>query len=220
VNLARVQPPPGYAALLVGEPRPGDWSAPLGAPSGCWMSEEVNPRTGQPACRVLLWRTFMCEGCTVDSPPDAYGMMNPSTATHEALDPTVRRVIGYCDRDYAGGLIVVNRSPWRATDQDDLERDHLGGADVLRVEANAAAWAVAASLARRLILAWGTPRGSWPEKVRAHDAALLAPFSGRTFTIGRLSKQGQPRHPLYLPGDEPMLPAVLRDGALHTVVEA
>lgn len=202
--LRPIFPPTGFRReLALGlslEPR---WSDVLGAAAGCWSSEQINPVTGLPAWRTLLWRTFP----GASGAPLAFGMMNPSVADHLATDPTVRKCIAYARREGAGGLIVVNRSPWRATLQKDLEAEHLCGRDVLRTAENAAAWAVAARLASRLVLAWGTPRGTWPAKARGeHDAALLAPWRGRAFTIGPVAKSGEPRHPLYLRADAPLLP--------------
>lgn len=197
-----LQPPAGFRVELDGTSSPDEWSAVLGARNGCWSSEELHPVTGLPLVRLLLWRTFT-ERSTA---PLAFGMMNPSQATHLRTDQTVRKDISYARREGAGGLIVVNRSPWRATLQADLEAAHLSGRDVLRTAENAAAWAVAAELASKLVLAWGTPKGTWPEKARgAHDAALLAPWAGRVFTLGPLAKSGEPRHPLYLRGDVPLL---------------
>lgn len=199
---ARLQPPEGFRTALNGMLLADHWSSALGAPNGCWCSMELHPVTGLPAWRTLLWRSFI----GFPGLPLAFGMMNPSTADHMQTDPTVRKCIGYARREGAGGLIVVNRSPWRATYQEDLEAEHLSGRDVLWTEANAAAWAVAASLASKLVLAWGTPKGTWPEKARGpHDAALLAPWAGRAFTLGPLAKSGEPKHPLYLHGDIPLL---------------
>lgn len=191
-----IRPPPGFhAELAIGLSLESRWSDVLGTSAGCWLSDCGRYRT-------LLWRTF--SGASAE--PLVFGMMNPSTADHMQTDPTVRKCIAYARREGAGGLIVVNRSPRRATYQEDLEAEHLSGRDVLRTEANAAAWAVAAELASKLVLAWGTPKGTWAEKARGdHDAALLAPWTGRVFTLGPLAKSGEPKHPLYLRGDIPLL---------------
>jgi hypothetical protein len=187
-----IRPPVGFRAALNGLLLADHWSSALGAPNGCWHSGELHPVTGQPAWRTLLWRTFGGFGGS----PLAFGMMNPSTADHMETDPTVRKCIAYARREGASGLIVVNRSPWRATYQENLEAEHLAERDVLRTAENAVAWAVAAELASKLVLAWGTPKGTWPEKARgAHDAALLAPWAGRVFTIGPLAKSGEPKPP-------------------------
>src|SRR5687767_7058306 len=98
---ARVDPPAGFRRELDGKSLEGDWSGCLGAPSGCWLSDDN-------AYRTLLWRTFQDVGF-LQRPPLVFGMMNPSTATHLLLDPTVRRCLGFARREGAGGIIVVNR---------------------------------------------------------------------------------------------------------------
>lgn len=190
-----IAPPRGYKLLRAGISKETDWSAILGAPSGCWMDTYGRRR-------ILLWRTFD------ESPelaPLAFGMMNPSIATHEEVDNTVRRTIGYAKRERAGGTIVVNRSPYIATDQDYLERQFRGGIDVFTHEANRVAWQVAAALSSKLIAAWGTPRGSWWREASKYEKELLAPFAGNVFSIGPVAKSGEPKHPLYLKSDAPLL---------------
>lgn len=195
-----ISPPSGYKLLREGTSNATDWSEILGAPNGCWM-DEYNRR------RVLLWRTF--DGPDGALAPLAFGMMNPSYATHERVDNTVTRCIGYGKRERAGGLIVVNMAPYIATYQDELERAFRGGVDVLDGSANLIAWQVAALLASKLVAAWGSPKGSWWKAAKLNGNTLLQPFGDRIFTIGAVAKSGEPKHPLRLRADEPFLPLTL-----------
>lgn len=61
--------------------------------------------------RYALWRTWDSR-----KPSLAFIMLNPSTATETALDPTVRRCIDYAKRWGYGGLVVGNIFALRSTD--------------------------------------------------------------------------------------------------------
>src|SRR5262245_2217921 len=125
--------PKGYELMVAPEAPGFTWAKELGGAAGCWLSKDK-------LYRVLLWRQWD------ERPPIAFGMMNPSTADHLNVDPTVRRCISFAKREGAGGLVVINRSPWRATLPADLEAAFRAGKDVLRSLENAEAWAVAASI--------------------------------------------------------------------------
>lgn len=117
-------------------------------------------------------------------------MLNPSTADAEADDPTIRRCIGFAQRWGFRGLAVGNLFALRATDPQQLKRvaDPIGpendrhliwmsnGADVT-------------------IAAWGT-LGAF----RNRDQRVLGLLRGTVEHLG-LTKQGHPRHPLYLRAD-------------------
>ena len=106
-----ISPPSGYKLLREGVSKETDWSAILGAPSGCWMDEYERRR-------ILLWRTFEEDAALA---PLALGMMNPSYARHDRVDNTVTRCIGYGRRERAG-RDQRRRSPWRR-----LECREVGG---------------------------------------------------------------------------------------------
>lgn len=118
-------------------------------------------------------------------------MLNPSTATEVQNDPTVER----CERRARtlgfGGFRVTNIFAWRDTDPRNMKAatDPIGPHnDATLVEG--AAWA------DTIVAAWGTHgvhmnRGS-------QVAVLLKATQRPLFHLG-LSKQGHPKHPLYLP---------------------
>lgn len=118
-------------------------------------------------------------------------MLNPSTATEVQNDPTVER----CERRARhlgfGGFRVTNIFAWRATDPRDMRAadDPVGAENDLAIT-EGADWA------DQIIAAWGTHgthRGRGPEVAR-----LLQGLDRLLFHLG-LSKDGHPKHPLYLP---------------------
>lgn len=119
-------------------------------------------------------------------------MLNPSTADAEIDDPTIRRCITFT-RDWGfDGITIANLYALRSTDPKRLwvAADPVGPRNdgILRE-------LFAAALRRGLpvIAAWGA--NAKPERVAA-VRAMAAP--GQLYHLG-LTKDGQPRHPLYLP---------------------
>jgi hypothetical protein len=116
-------------------------------------------------------------------------MLNPSTADDVRDDPTIRRCIGLSRAWGFGGIDVVNLYGLRATDPADLRaaRDPVG-AD------NDGAIARAARRADAVFAAWG---------IHADEARVTAVrrlLAGcALWCLGR-TRDGHPRHPLYVPG--------------------
>lgn len=131
-------------------------------------------------------------------------MLNPSTADALTDDPTIRRVRAFTQRfaPSAGGLHVVNLYALRATDPAELWRhpDPVGpaGDDALHAAAGATA-----RDGLPVIVAWGThgTRDGRGAKV----ATELAAAGVRMLCLGT-TRNGQPRHPLYVKGDTPLVP--------------
>lgn len=127
-------------------------------------------------------------------PPLQFVMLNPSTADAEVDDRTIGRCVGFARDLGAGGILVVNLYAYRATKPVDLWRaeDPVGpDADLyLRAAARRSAIEGAATIA-----AWGV--NAKPDRV-AHVLDLFANAGGRLHALG-LTKDGHPRHPLYLP---------------------
>lgn len=118
-------------------------------------------------------------------------MLNPSTATELANDPTVERcerrarALGY------GAFRVTNIFALRATDPRDMRAnpDPIGGA------ANDAAIREAALWADRVVCAWGTHGAHLG---RGAEVERLLRATGRELATLGLSKAGHPKHPLYI----------------------
>lgn len=165
------------------------WSAALGPPGGATLSE----------CglhRYLLWRTF--DGARTT--PLVFGMLNPSTADANKNDPTITRCLGFARREGAGGIIVVNLSPFRATDPQDLLDSHEAGIDVFQASENRAALDLARSFSTRFVLAWGAGIRPWLDGAAR---AMRQAAGAEALCLGR-TKMGEPRHPLMLRADTPL----------------
>jgi hypothetical protein len=130
--------------------------------------------------------------------PILFIMLNPSTADQDKTDPTVRRCIFYAGRCGGTELTVVNLFALRSTDPKNLltHPKPVGPFNDEKIEKEI-------DRASKIILAWGSHRLG---KVRGKE--LLEKFGrkmkGKTFCLAR-TKDGQPRHPLYLRNDLPLI---------------
>lgn len=127
-------------------------------------------------------------------PTCAFIMLNPSTADADIDDPTIRRCIAFAQRWGFRALTVVNLFAFRATDPKAM----ISAADPVG-PANDAAIASAVESCGLLVAAWGvhgTLRGRGVAVRR-----LVEDHEGRGLHHLGLTRDGHPRHPLYLRGD-------------------
>lgn len=119
--------------------------------------------------------------------------LNPSTATAAADDPTIRRCVGFAKAWGFGSLVMANLFALRSTDPAALSR----AADPIGPRNN---WWLAFERARvkSIIAAWGA-QGT----LHSRSDQVVSRF-GEMYCLG-LTRNGQPRHPLYLPGDAEMV---------------
>ena len=117
--------------------------------------------------------------------------LNPSTADESQLDPTLRRIRGYTQREGYDGFIMLNLFAYRATLPEDMKaaKDPVGS-DNDR-------WLVeCAERCGKVVAAWG---GHGAHLDRAtHVCRLLKKFE--LVCLTRLG-DGSPGHPLYLKKD-------------------
>jgi len=118
-------------------------------------------------------------------------MCNPSTATHDVTDATIRKCIGFAKRWGFGGIRVVNLLDWRETDP-----KHLKKRENLASSVNG--WLLDA-LSPPVVVGWG---GSVPRTYEANRMATRVRHAAlrhadRFWCLG-LTKRGEPRHPLML----------------------
>lgn len=146
-------------------------------------------------------RTLLCFG------------INPSTATPERLDNTIKSVERIAKRHGYDAYLMLNVYPQRATNPDDLhsERDdELHAKNLFYIEKCFAKNKEAVVLA-----AWGTLIAKRPYlKSSLQDIYELSKkYSCRWKSIGPCSKAGHPHHPLYLKND-----AVMSDFDIETYI--
>jgi hypothetical protein len=130
----------------------------------------------------------------------AFVMLNPSTADGTADDPTIRRCMGFARDLGFGGMYVVNLYAYRATKPADLWKapDPVGpqnDAYLTRV------FAAAAAVGKPVIAAWGA--NARPDRVAQ---VLDLPLARESLQALGLTKNGAPRHPLYLPATARPMP--------------
>ncbi|MCB9559623.1 MAG: DUF1643 domain-containing protein [Kofleriaceae bacterium] len=142
--------------------------------------------------RWRLWRRW------AEAPPCVFVMLNPSTADDRHDDPTIRRCVGFARAWGFGGVEVVNLFALRATDPADLR---AAAAPVGAGNDAAIAAAVARGRAGAIVVAWGV-HGALHGRDR-EVAARLAPYRPRCLGVTR---DGAPRHPLYVRADARAVP--------------
>jgi len=120
-------------------------------------------------------------------------MLNPSTAGAEKDDPTIRKCIGFAQRWKYDGIEVVNLFALRSTDPRDMVDSAEAGIDPVG-PLNDEFIAKARAESGPVIAAWGS--FAWPAV--ADRARVVSKLAGAMRAL-RLSKGGNPWHPLYVP---------------------
>jgi hypothetical protein len=123
-------------------------------------------------------------------------MLNPSTADATKDDPTIRKCRGFSERLGFSFFEVVNLFDYRATDPKELREVGEPSSQI-----NDSVILEAARNAEMVICAWGThgalnSRGSIVSR-------MLTPMPLKCLGI---TKDGHPRHPLYVPYTQELIP--------------
>ncbi len=150
------------------------------------VGSAIFDRTGQ--YRYLLSRVWNKAGLCV-----LFVMLNPSTANADADDPTIRRCMGFASSWEMGAFVVANLYAFRATQPAVLFQaaDPVGPDNDLHLEQ-------AMKRADRVVLAWGN-HGLRDERA-TEVLGIIKSLNIKPMCLG-LTNAGQPRHPLYLPGN-------------------
>lgn len=141
--------------------------------------------------RYALWRIWN-EGKTLVM----FIGLNPSTATENENDPTVRRVIKFAYDWGFGGCYMMNLFAYVTPYPKELRYDD-------DYEVNKQKLIETARACSAVIFAWG----AWPE-AKERGAEVIAMFPG-ALVLGQ-NKDGSPKHPLYLPKDTQPVPMEIR----------
>jgi len=140
--------------------------------------------------RYELWRIW-----DPARKPAVFIGLNPSTADETQDDPTIRRCKSFAERFDCGGLCMINLFAFRATDPEAMKAatDPIGPDNDNHLLSCCAQAGV-------IVCAWGA-HGSYRD--REKQVCWLLKFNMKC--LGR-TKDGQPRHPLYLKKDTELVP--------------
>lgn len=128
-------------------------------------------------------------------------MLNPSTADADNDDPTIRRCMSFARRDGFAGITVLNLYPYRATDPRDLVDAEAAGIEIAGGDEASAAEYETLQAGQSVVCAWGAhPLGARRGPVIIE---MRHEIQFETMCLGR-TKDGHPRHPLYVRGDQPL----------------
>ena len=132
-------------------------------------------------------------------------MLNPSTADEFQNDPTLVRCVSYASRWGYQHLYVVNLFAYRETDPDSLLRKYNASFDIVG-PANDRYILNRARESDRVVFAWGAldTRLAW--RAYAVCKRLREALPDSYFWALGLTKDGHPRHPLYMRRDAQLLP--------------
>ena len=131
-------------------------------------------------------------------------MLNPSTADATNDDPTIRRCIGFARQWECGHLAVLNLFAVRATDPADMKRaeDPVGPENRDWFDKT-----LSAPEPGPVICAWGVHGAHLGQDMTV--LGWLAGYGVEPLALG-VTRDGHPKHPLYLPKSAKPLPFIGR----------
>lgn len=135
----------------------------------------------------------------------AFVMLNPSTADAVDDDPTISRCTSFARREGCGRLEVVNLFAYRATKPADLIAANQEGIDVVGCE-NLRWVEQVVRKADIVVLAYGAESRRVPHLAGDVRALLARLNSVVTLYCLGVTRDGYPRHPLYVRGDAHLSP--------------
>lgn len=150
---------------------------------------QVTARFGGPAD---CYRYELAEVWDTEKPAVMWLLMNPSVASVAHADPTLIRTGNFARAWGYGGQFIGNVHAYRATDATRLlQVEHPAGPD------NDEALLAMAHRAVMVVLAYGQP----PRPLRARADGVVGMLQRKGVRLAYLarSKDGTPKHPLYLP---------------------
>lgn len=133
--------------------------------------------------RYSLWRVWH-----PGRPRVAFIGLNPSTADEMVDDPTVRRCINYAKSWNFGGMYMLNIFGVRATDPKEMLMDSNPVGDM-----NDDYIIDEIEHASRIVCCWGAHG-----KHLGRSAKIIEMLSDKKLFCFGLTKDGEPKHPLYL----------------------
>jgi hypothetical protein len=150
-------------------------------------------------CKTYRYRLERTIGA---GPTMMFLMVNPSTADADQDDPTVRKCIGFAQRNGYGRILIGNKFAYRAKDINALEgvNDPIGPDNDIYLRPMIAESDV-------VVAAWGT-LNKIPEALRArwHDIVRMADAAEKPLYCLGANADKHPRHPLMLSYGVPVSP--------------
>lgn len=149
--------------------------------------------------RYTLQRRWAAPGCGARCV--CFCLLNPSTADARVLDPTLTRCLSFARAWGFGAMEVVNIFALRSTDPAGLRKtdDPVG-------PGNDRAIRRVVRRCDRVVVGWGNHGTHLRRSERVRS--LLAEC-GVNATCWGVTKTGEPKHPLYLRRDAPLMPFAL-----------
>lgn len=125
-------------------------------------------------------------------------MLNPSTADAALDDPTIRRCKNFAELWGCAGIMVGNLYAFRATKPKDLwtAADPVGPDNDVWLRRQLFA-------AGLIVCAWGA--NAKPDRVNSFTKLAVDELGFNLYCLGT-TKDGSPRHPLYVRNDQPLIP--------------
>lgn len=167
--------------------------------------------------RFELWRRGLADG-----PRAVFVLLNPSKADASNDDPTTRRCLAFAEREGCGPVVIVNLFAWRATSPRNLwaavQRARVGplsgrGPDPVG-DPGSTVHTIRAMLGARdtggvVVAGWGAAPTNYLARERFGDRVRRVKSLARQHGVelrclGR-TKGGDPRHPLYVRADRPLV---------------
>jgi len=145
----------------------------------------------------LSYRYMLSRKWSEDNRTILFCMLNPSTADANLDDPTIRRCIGFAKEWQYDQMIVVNLYALRTPNPKELwpHINPIGDENDFYLQQ-------LASEHIDIVCAWGGNA----KKDRVIKVATILENSGANLMCLGITKDGSPRHPLYLKKDQPLLP--------------
>ena len=139
--------------------------------------------------RYALWRKW-----NNSNPMVMFVGLNPSTADETKDDPTIRRVKSFASGFGYGGVVMVNLFAFRATKPADMlsASDPIGLLNKIWIPSIAVQ-------CRSICCAWGANKNT--EKQSEVILTMADELDIPTWCLG-ITKDGHPRHPLYVKADK------------------
>ena len=155
--------------------------------------------------RYTLWREFVTSGDLLSheraletaSYVQFIGL-NPSTADETKDDPTIRRCIGFAKAWGYGAMCMTNLFAFRATQPEDMKKclEPVGTENEYYLLETG-------KKAGLIVAAWGVHGIHLRQNKKVHQAFVSL---GLQLNHLGLSKDGHPKHPLYLKADTKPIP--------------